>query len=67
MVNKQALIMSNRKHWFLLIVSIDSFYLKYHLLFFPMTQTAEVPLTEHQLDIMLDKLDMDGDGEVDFS
>lgn len=32
-----------------------------------MTQTAEVPLTEHQLDIMLDKLDMDGDGEVDFS
>lgn len=32
-----------------------------------MTQTAEVPLTEHQLDVMLDKLDMDGDGEVDFS
>nr|XP_011456611.2 leucine-rich repeat-containing protein 74A isoform X3 [Crassostrea gigas]XP_034299847.1 leucine-rich repeat-containing protein 74A isoform X3 [Crassostrea gigas] len=29
--------------------------------------TAEVPLTEHQLDVMLDKLDMDGDGEVDFS
>ncbi|XP_061165130.1 leucine-rich repeat-containing protein 74A-like [Saccostrea echinata] len=28
---------------------------------------AEVPLTEHQLDEMLDKLDMDGDGEVDFS
>ncbi|XP_062574928.1 leucine-rich repeat-containing protein 74A-like [Saccostrea cucullata] len=28
---------------------------------------AEVPLTEHQLDVMLDKLDMDGDGEVDFS
>ncbi|XP_060084078.1 leucine-rich repeat-containing protein 74A-like [Ylistrum balloti] len=28
--------------------------------------TAEVPLTEHQLDILLDKLDVDGDGEVDF-
>ncbi|KAJ8298301.1 hypothetical protein KUTeg_024832, partial [Tegillarca granosa] len=28
--------------------------------------TAEVPITEHQLDKMLDKLDMDGDGEVDF-
>ncbi|XP_033742675.1 leucine-rich repeat-containing protein 74A-like isoform X2 [Pecten maximus] len=28
--------------------------------------TAEVPLTEHQLDILLDKLDADGDGEVDF-
>ncbi|KAK3100337.1 hypothetical protein FSP39_018335 [Pinctada imbricata] len=29
--------------------------------------TAEVPLTEHQLDVMLDKLDTDGDGEVDFA
>jgi len=29
-------------------------------------KTAEVPLTEHQLDKLLDKLDMDGDGEVDF-
>ncbi|OWF48961.1 hypothetical protein KP79_PYT12430 [Mizuhopecten yessoensis] len=28
--------------------------------------TAEVPLTEHQLDLLLDQLDEDGDGEVDF-
>ncbi|CAG2253186.1 PLRG1 [Mytilus edulis] len=29
--------------------------------------TAQFPLTEFQLDKMVDELDMDGDGEVDFS
>ncbi|CAG2226193.1 unnamed protein product [Mytilus edulis] len=30
-------------------------------------KTAQFPLTEFQLDKMVDELDMDGDGEVDFS